>query len=71
MTQGKPQLEIEQLSGRSDKPISPSAFLGQQLDPTTDRFRVQWLVKAQQRKIIKVIVRHDHAGYLAQALTLD
>jgi murein tripeptide amidase MpaA len=71
LLQGEWRVDVGQLQGRSDKPSSPNGWLGQKLDPTDDRARVQWLIEADAGSELTVTVRHDRAGYLQQTLQLE
>jgi murein tripeptide amidase MpaA len=53
---GKPREELGQLEGWAYK----TAF--GEIDPTEDRLKVEWVVRAPQGGIVKLLARHDRAG---------
>ncbi|WP_138503561.1 M14 family metallopeptidase [Nostoc sp. PA-18-2419] len=64
---GKPREELGQLEGRTYKPSAPSRRQG---DPTSDRAKVEWLVRATQGSTVKLLARHERAGVVRTELTL-
>ena len=59
---GQARIEGGQLEGRAHKPASPFGWGGQMADPTDNRLRSEWVVRAVAKTRIKVIARHDRAG---------
>jgi len=56
---GKPRVEIGQLEGRAYKPSSP---YGWSSDPTAERAKCEWVVRAPAGTIVRLIARHERAG---------
>ena len=61
---GKPREELGQLDGRAYK----EATLGS--EGTSDRLKVEWIVRAPKGGKVKVIVRHERAGVVRMELEL-
>jgi murein tripeptide amidase MpaA len=55
---GKTRQEFDQLEGRAYKTVNPDEFD----EGTTDRLKVEWVVKAPRGSTIKLTVRHERAG---------
>ncbi|MEJ5309982.1 MAG: M14 family metallopeptidase [Anaerolineae bacterium] len=53
---GQPREELGQLEGRAYKHVFGET------DPTEDRLKVEWVVRAPQGGVVKLIARHDRAG---------
>lgn len=53
---GKPREELGQLEGRAYK----NAF--GETDPTEERLKVEWVVRAPEGGVVKLVARHDRAG---------
>ncbi len=64
---GKRQEELGQLEGRAYKPSAPNRY---QRDPTQERAKVEWVVRASAGSIVKLLARHDRAGVVRTELTL-
>jgi murein tripeptide amidase MpaA len=66
---GKPREELGQLEGRAYKPsaLSGSSFA---TDDTMDRAKVEWVVHAPQRSIVKLTARHERAGTVSVEVEL-
>ncbi len=64
---GKLREEIGQLEGRAYKPSAPTRWA---TDPTTDRAKVEWVVRAPQGGTVKLVAKHDRAGVVKTELTL-
>jgi murein tripeptide amidase MpaA len=64
---GKPRAELEQLEGRAYKSSAPTR---RQSDPTQDRAKVEWVVRATQGSIVKLLARHERAGVVRAEVTL-
>ena len=56
---GKAREEIGQLEGRAYKAISPYGWAA---DPTEERAKVEWVVRAKPGETVNVTVRHERAG---------
>lgn len=63
---GKPREELGHLEGRAYKPSAP---FRKQADPTKDRAKVEWVVRAT-RGIVKLMVKCDRAGVVRTDVTL-
>lgn len=65
---GKPRQEIGQLEGRAYKPSSIAGWgVG---DPTSDRAKMEWVIRAPQGGTVKVVARHDRAGTVRAEIKL-
>ncbi len=62
---GKPREELGQLEGRAYK----HAF--GETDPTEDRLKVEWVVRAPAGGVVKLIARHDRAGVVRVEVALE
>ncbi len=65
---GKPREELGQLEGRAYKPSSPGGFSPS--DPTDERAKVEWVVRAPQGGIVKLTARHERAGTVSAEVEL-
>ena len=63
---GKSREQREQLDGRAYK----NALTGWSDDSTTDRLRVEWVVRAPQGGKVKLTARHERAGTVRAAVNL-
>lgn len=63
---GKAREEVGQLEGRAYKPM----FVGAGEDPTDDRAKVEWTVRAPQGGAIKLSARHERAGVVRAQVRL-
>lgn len=64
---GKPREELGQLEGRAYKPASPSRW---DADPTDDRTKVEWVVRAPDGGKVKLTARHERAGVVRAEVDL-
>jgi len=64
---GKQREEIGQLEGRAYK--SAGAF-GWGSDPTSERAKVEWVIRARPGGVVRVIARHERAGTVRAEATL-
>ncbi len=64
---GKLQVELGQLQGRAYKPSAPKR---RQSDPTEDRAKVEWVVRAPAGGTVKLLARHERAGVVHTEMTL-
>jgi murein tripeptide amidase MpaA len=64
---GKERVEIGQLEGRAYKSSSP---YGRAEDPTQERAKVEWVIRAQSCRIVRLTVRHERAGTVRAEVTL-
>lgn len=55
---GKEREELGELEGRAYKPV----FADEREESTTDRLKVEWVVKAKKGTKIRLLARHDRAG---------
>ncbi|MGD8547447.1 MAG: M14 family metallopeptidase, partial [Thiohalophilus sp.] len=62
LIEGQREQELDQLEGRCHKPNSPFGWSGQVSDPTDDRVKVSWVMKADDNTHLSLEIRHDHAG---------
>ena len=67
---GRPREELGQLEGRAYKPVTPSSWAGWSGDVTDERVKVEWVVRAPARGVVKLTARHDRAGTVRAQLTL-
>lgn len=67
---GKPREELSQLEGRAYKPSAPGGWSGSGGDPTEDRAKVEWVVRAPQGGIVKLTARHERAGVVRAEVKL-
>ena len=65
---GKPREELSQLEGRAYKPSTP---IRRHADPTKDRAKVEWVVRAPQGGTVKLSARHERAGVVRTEVTLQ
>jgi len=65
---GKPREELGQLEGRAYKPSAPSSWEG--FDPTEDRAKVEWVVRAPAGGKVKLTARHERAGVIVAEVEL-
>lgn len=65
---GKVREEIGQLEGRAYKESAVTVWVE---DPTQDRARVEWTVKAPRGAIVKLLARHERAGVARANITLS
>jgi murein tripeptide amidase MpaA len=63
---GKLREELGELEGRAYKPV----FTDETEEGTTDRAKVDWVVKAKKGAKVKVVVRHDRAGMVRAEVIL-
>jgi murein tripeptide amidase MpaA len=64
---GKPREELGQLEGRAYKSSAPTRRQG---DPTQDRAKVEWVVRAPRGSTVKLLARHERAGVARTEVTL-
>ena len=62
---GEPRQEAGQMEGRAYKASAPS-----DPDPTDDRVKAEWVVRAPAGGTLRLVARHDRAGQVAAELTL-
>lgn len=68
---GEPRLELKQLEGRAYKPNSPFGWSGQSTDPTDNRAKAEWTIKAPRGASVKLSARHERAGIVRAELKLS
>ncbi|MFP3874987.1 MAG: M14 family metallopeptidase [Thiohalophilus sp.] len=68
---GQIDQQLGQLEGRAHKPDSPFSWSGQVSDPTDDRIKVSWIIRAEQHTALVLEVSHDHAGRIRRELVLE
>ncbi len=64
---GKQREELGQLEGRAYKPSVPTRRHG---DPTQDRAKVEWVVRAPDGGTVKLLACHERAGVVRTEVTL-
>ncbi|MBD2500394.1 M14 family metallopeptidase [Anabaena azotica] len=64
---GKAQEEVGQLEGRAYKSSTPTR---RQSDSTSDRTKVEWVVRAPSGTTVQLLARHQRAGVVRTELTL-
>jgi hypothetical protein len=64
---GKPRVEIGQLEGRAYKAASP---YGWSADPTAERAKTEWVVRAAPGAVVNLVARHERAGLVRAAVKL-
>ncbi len=65
---GKQRHDLGQLEGRAYKYSSPTVWIA---DPTDDRVKVEWVVKAPQGGKVKITARHERAGTARVEMKLE
>ncbi len=66
---GKPREELGQLEGRAYKPSAPGGF--HPADPTEDRAKVEWVVRAPQGGVVRLKAHHERAGLVEAVVELQ
>ncbi|MGH8671536.1 MAG: M14 family metallopeptidase, partial [Burkholderiales bacterium] len=67
---GKAREELGQLEGRAYSASSPAGGWSDIGGATDDRIKVQWVVRAPNRGVVKLVARHDRAGVVRVELEL-
>ena len=62
---GKQREELGELEGRAYKPVNPD-----ESDETSDRAKVEWVVKAKKGTKVKLTAKHDRAGVVKVEVVL-
>ena len=65
---GKIREEIGQLEGRAYKGTAVTVW---DEDPTQDRAKVEWTVRAPKGGTLQVVAKHERAGKVQKGLTLS
>ncbi len=65
---GKPRVDIGQLEGRAYKPSAPVSRVA---DPTEDRAKAEWVVRAPKGGTVRLVARHDRAGVVRAEVALE
>ncbi|NOZ28506.1 MAG: carboxypeptidase [Chloroflexi bacterium] len=65
---GKPRVDIGQLEGRAYKPSAPVSRVA---DPTEDRAKAEWVVRAPKGGTVRLVARHDRAGVVRAEVVLE
>jgi hypothetical protein len=63
---GKLREELGELEGRAYK----TAFIDETTEGTSDRAKVEWVIKAPQGGIVKLIAKHERAGVVRAEIEL-
>lgn len=66
LVSGELKLELGQLAGRALK-LTPAVWT---TDPTTDRAKAEWVVRAPAGAVLTVVARHPRAGKVSGTVTL-
>jgi murein tripeptide amidase MpaA len=66
---GKLREELGQLEGRAYKPSVPAIY--SITDVTQDRAKVEWVVRAPEGGVVKIIARHERAGVVTAEVELS
>lgn len=64
------RIELTQLEGRAYKNSSPTGWAAGVSDPTSDRAKAEWLVRAEPGCVITVEAWHDRAGRVRHTLII-
>ncbi|MBM4421804.1 MAG: carboxypeptidase [Chloroflexi bacterium] len=64
---GQQRIETGQLEGRAYKDSAPTVWVA---DPTDDRVKVEWVVKAPKGGAVKIIAKHQRAGIVKVEVNL-
>jgi murein tripeptide amidase MpaA len=65
---GKTRQEVGQLEGRAYKSVAPYGWAA---DPTSERVKIQWVVRANPGETVKLVARHERAGIIRTEVTLS
>lgn len=65
---GKPREELGQLEGRAYKPSALASW--DSFDPTEDRAKVEWVVRAPAGGTVRITARHERAGVVRAEVRL-
>lgn len=68
---GDARTELTQLEGRAYKPSSPFGWSGLAFDATSERTKVEWVVRAKKGTKLKVSARHERAGKITTEISLS
>jgi murein tripeptide amidase MpaA len=63
---GKPRQELGELEGRAYKPVNPD----ETDESTSERVKVEWVVKAKKGTKVKLVAKHERAGVVRQEVVL-
>jgi hypothetical protein len=63
---GKEREELGELEGRAYK----NAFIDELAEGTSDRVKVEWVVRAKKGTKVQLIARHDRAGVVREEVVL-
>jgi hypothetical protein len=66
LASGKPREEFTQLEGRAYKPVNVDEWE----EGTTDRLKLEWVVKSPRGGKVQVLARHERAGVVRLELPL-
>ena len=65
---GKARQEFGQLEGRAYKGVAPYGWAA---DPTSERVKIQWVVRANPGETVQLVARHERAGIVRTEVTLS
>lgn len=68
---GRRRVELSELEGRAYKNSAPISFGANAADPTAERIKAEWLVKAPAGGVVTVVAKHDRAGTVRQEIRLS
>lgn len=63
---GKPRQELGELEGRAYKPVNPE----ETDEGTSERVKVEWVVKAKKGAKVKLLAKHERAGVVREEVVL-
>lgn len=59
---GKPRVEAGEMEGRAYKPAAANTWAGSAADETTDRLKMEWVVRGNADDHVTLTARHERAG---------
>ncbi|MGH8632030.1 MAG: carboxypeptidase, partial [Burkholderiales bacterium] len=59
---GKQREELGEMEGRAYKPAAANTWAGAAADETSDRLKVEWVVRAKKGQVLRLTARHERAG---------
>jgi murein tripeptide amidase MpaA len=67
---GEALQQLGQIEGRAYKPSAPGGWLASAFDPTVDRLKAEWVVKAPRGGTVWLHARHERAGIVRAQVEL-
>ena len=62
LVSGKSREEAGELEGRAYKPAAANTWAGSSVDETTDRLKVEWIVRGRPGQVVRITAQHERAG---------